>query len=72
MKCFWQTGCSDSSRCRKFGQCVAAWQNAHKEEIARPLEKIADKVLSYRAPARTAKAQKRQRARRKAQRESSI
>lgn len=36
------------------------------------LEQIADKVLSYRAPAKTAKAKKRQRRRRKVQRESSI
>lgn len=36
------------------------------------LDKTADKVLSYRAPARTKKAKKRQRARRKVQRESSI
>ena len=69
MKCFWETGCSDSTRCRKFGQCVAAYQNAHKDEI---FGKVADKVLAYRAPARTTKAKKRQRARRKAQRESCI
>jgi len=36
------------------------------------LDRIADKVLGYRAPARTKKAKKRQRARRKVQRESSI
>ena len=36
------------------------------------LDRIAYRVLSYRAPARTKKAKKRQRARRKAQRESSI
>lgn len=36
------------------------------------LNRIADKVLSYRAPARTVKAKKRQRRRRKVQRESSI
>ena len=36
------------------------------------LDRVADKVLAHRAPARTAKAKKRQRARRKAQRESSI
>lgn len=32
-KCFWPTGCSDSKRCREFGQCVAAWQNAHKDGL---------------------------------------
>lgn len=36
------------------------------------LDRVADKVLAHRAQARTAKAKKRQRARRKAQRESSI
>ena len=36
------------------------------------LDRIADKVLSHRAAARTKKAKKRQRARRKTQRESSI
>lgn len=36
------------------------------------LDRIADKVLGYRAPARTTKAKKRQRLRRKAQRESCI
>ncbi len=43
-----------------------------KKKSPEALDRIADKVLSYRAPARTAKAKKRQRARRKAQRESSI
>ena len=36
------------------------------------LDRIADKVLSHRAAARTTKAKKRQRLRRKVQRESSI
>lgn len=36
------------------------------------LYQIADKVLSYRVPARTKKAKKRQRKRRKVQRESCI
>jgi hypothetical protein len=36
------------------------------------LDRIADKVLSHRAPARTTKAKRRKRKARKAQRESSI
>lgn len=36
------------------------------------LDAVADEVLAYRAPARTTKARKRQRLRRKTQRESSI
>ena len=43
-----------------------------KRKAPDALDRIADKVLSYRAPARTAKAKKRQRQRRKVQRESSI
>jgi hypothetical protein len=43
-----------------------------RERIAQALDLIADAVLAYRAAARTKKAKKRQRARRKAQRESSI
>jgi hypothetical protein len=36
MKCFWDSGCSDSARCCAFGSCVAAHQNKHKHEISRP------------------------------------
>jgi hypothetical protein len=43
-----------------------------KRKVPDVLDRVADKVLAHRAPARTAKAKKRQRARRKAQRESSI
>ena len=42
------------------------------ERIRKALDAIADQVLSHRAAARTKKAKKRQRARRKTQRESSI
>lgn len=42
------------------------------ERIRKALDAIADQVLSHRAAARTPKAKKRQRARRKSQRESSI
>ena len=45
---------------------------SQKERIALALDLIADAVLAYRAAARTKKAKKRQRARRKVQRESSI
>jgi hypothetical protein len=45
---------------------------SQKERIALRLDLIADAVLAYRAAARTKKAKKRQRARRKIQRESSI
>jgi hypothetical protein len=41
------------------------------EKVPHVLDRVADKVLAHRAPARTTKAKKRQRARRKAQRESS-
>lgn len=43
-----------------------------KRKTPEALDRIADKVLSHRAAARTKKAKKRQRARRKTQRESSI
>jgi len=43
-----------------------------KRKVPDVLDRVADKVLSYRAPARTTKAKQRQRARRKVQRESSI
>jgi hypothetical protein len=43
-----------------------------KRKVPDVLDRVADKVLAHRAPARTTKAKKRQRARRKAQRESSI
>ena len=35
-ECFWPTGCSDSKRCASFGSCVAAYQNAHKDELFNP------------------------------------
>ena len=72
MKCFWQTGCSDSARCRKFGQCIAAHQNAHKADIARPLNKIVDVVLAYRPKPKSKPARKRARRRKQAQSKSSI
>jgi hypothetical protein len=42
------------------------------ERIRKALDAVADQVLAHRAAARTKKAKKRQRARRKTQRESSI
>lgn len=37
-QCFWPTGCSDSRRCREFGQCVAAWQSANKDKLFAPAQ----------------------------------
>ena len=35
--CFWKTGCSNTSRCGEFGECVALHQNKHKADISRGL-----------------------------------
>jgi hypothetical protein len=43
-----------------------------KRKVPDVLDRVADKVLAHRAPARTAKAKRRKRKARKAQRESCI